>query len=497
LKLIAGVCTRLDGLPLAIELAAARTKFLSLKELRNQLDNRFALLKESPTDFPDRHQTLEQAIAWSYDLLSEEEQIFLSRLSVFQGSRSIEAVEAVCCRDLPLQVLDGLESLYNKNLIQQEVGLDGETRFFMLETIHEFARQRIKDRGEMEKVSEWHAIYFVELAEQGMYPSRGGPDQYRWLNRLKADHDNLRAAYDWSMDNGEVELALRLVGTLDYFWFRMGSYTEGKDWVINSLEYIDDVPASVKAGVYGAAGMVYYFADGNSELSKHMFKEALSLHEALGNKREMGWIHAHLMDPSEMFIEQREEVLEHFTKCTALLSEVGDQVGIAQAWSTLGVHESFCGDLNAAREAYQKGLEIAKTTGDYLREGLLTGNLANLLEREGDLLAAQRMYRKSLRNEMEYGANPVSQAINIIDIASTMFDLNHPWRAVVMLSAAERMFDQGGYHPQPAQLDYVEELYSSSRTKLDPDAYQKAWAEGQAMSPEQAIAYALDEADSE
>jgi hypothetical protein len=161
------------------------------------------------------------------------------------------------------------------------------------------------------------------------------------------------------------------------------------------------------------------------------------------------------------------------------------------------VHEVYCGDLNAAREAYQKGLEIAKITGDSLRESLLIGNLAERLHQEGDLLTALRMFRESIRIAMESGGNPIHHAVTIIDIASTEFDLNHPWRAVVLLSAAERMFDRGGYHPQPAQIEYVEEIYSSARTKLDPAAFKEAWAKGQAMSLEQAIEYALDETDSE
>ncbi len=493
LTIIAEICTRLDGLPLAIELAAARARFFSLTEIHNQIENRFIHLKDGPRDFPQRHETLRRAIDWSYDLLDEEEQIFFNRLSAFQGSRTIEAVEVVCCLGLTLNVLDGLESLCVKSLIQQEVGLDGETRFYLLETIHEYTREKLQESGEVDQILRRHALYFVEQAEKGKYPSRGGPDQIRWLNRFKADQDNFRSMFDWSMEQGEYELALRLVCCLDFFWLRMGSFDEAAKWSAQVLSVIDQVPEVIQAGVYGVTGLVSYLVNIDRDTSISMFEKSLKIWEKIENKREIGWTHIRFLDPMEMIAGYRKQILDHFNKGVSLLREVDDKVGIAYALTVLGVHEHITGSNSEARKAYAEGLAIAEEAGDVLRVSILTGNLGDILCDVRDFGLAKKQYQESLKIRRNIGFNQYFGSVTLIDIAWTEIEIGDIRKAVVLLSASDGIFKYSGSRPQPPQYKYIDRINSLARSKVTEEIYESAWAEGQAMTPDEAVAFALEE----
>jgi len=496
LQKVAEICVRLDGLPLAIELAAAQIIFFNLNDLLVQMEDRFAYLKDAPRDMPERHQTLNKAIDWSYQLLTNEEKTLFNRLSVFQGGRTIEAVEQVCCHDLSLHVLDGLGSLFAKNLIQQEEGTDGELRFIMLETIHEFARNSLKSNSESEDMFRRHAQYYTELAEKGKYPTRGGPDRIYWMKRLKAEHDNLRAMYAWAMNNGDVELALRLVGALGKFWMNMGSWDEGEQWVTEALQVIDDAPSVVKAAVYFVAGMMYYWGNEERELSKQMYKKALKLYQQLGDKREMGWVYSRLMNPSEMIPEEREESLDNYEKAVLLLNEVGDKCGISIALNSLGVLEEFSGNNSKARKAYKKGLVIAQEIGDRWLEVSFHLNLACVQFYEGNFETAQKMYKESLELGLSLGLKTYFSAANgLLYLAGPAASLGQPRRAVVLLSASDMLFKSGANKPKPAERDIFQEYNKNAHEQLDDQTYEQAWAEGQAMDPEDAIAYALEDYD--
>ncbi|MCJ7626131.1 MAG: LuxR C-terminal-related transcriptional regulator [Anaerolineaceae bacterium] len=487
LVIINQICTRLDGLPLAIELAAARMKLFNLEPVLKQLEDRFATLKDGPRDAPDRHQTLQKAIDWSYQLLSKEEKILFNRLSVFQGSRTIEAIEQVCCQELNLNILDGLESLYAKNMLRQEEGIDGELRFFMLETIHEYARERLIESGEAQEIHRRHAVYFTELAERAKYPTRGGPEQIRWLLRLETDRGNLRAMYDWSMDGGDVELGLRLVGALDYFWFRTGHHYEGEEWVVRSLEVINEVPPAVKAGVYSSAGMVYSILQ-ERILSKQMYQEALVIYQELGDRRETGWTHVLLMNTSEGISGEDIEIREHFKRGVALLREFEDNVGIAQALTILGVHEEELFDTSNARIAIEESLSISREIGDEIRQVINLYYLGWILFDEGFTEPAQDKFKESLSLEVSLGYIKEWAAARLSALATTAEALDQTRRAIVLLSAAENMFNRRGLYPQRAESP----TYRKTRSHLDEETFETAWAEGQVMTPDEAIAYALE-----
>jgi predicted ATPase len=221
---VAEICYRLDGLPLTIELVAARIKLLTPQAILGRLDNRLKLLTGGARNLPERQQTLRSTIEWSNGLLDEGEKVLFARLSVFAGGRTLEAIEAICDAegDLPVDVLDGLASLVDENLLKQEEGVGAEPRFVMLETIHEFAREKLQESDEVEDIRRLHAEYFLALAEEAEAGVEGS-QQPVWLERLEKEHDNMRAALSWALGQGQdSELALRMGAAPGEFWYLRG-----------------------------------------------------------------------------------------------------------------------------------------------------------------------------------------------------------------------------------------------------------------------------------
>jgi predicted ATPase/DNA-binding CsgD family transcriptional regulator len=279
---VAEICVRLDGLPLAIELAAARSKMLTPQMIRTRLESRLGMLTGGSRDLPARHQTLHAMIDWSYDLLDEEERMLFGQLSVFKGGHSVEAAEEVCSPGLPLDVLDGLESLLNKNLLFQEEGPAGEPRFYMLETIHEYARARLEESGEREALQRRHAEYFVGLAERAELDLHGVTPGY-WYRQLRAEHDNLQTALAWSLGSAAsniLELGLRLVGALCGFWYYGGHSAEGLRWTQRALDGAEGAPSALRARVLNGAGRLAY-QRGDFEQGKKWNRESLTLYRKL------------------------------------------------------------------------------------------------------------------------------------------------------------------------------------------------------------------------
>ncbi|MFQ5794790.1 MAG: BTAD domain-containing putative transcriptional regulator [Candidatus Bipolaricaulia bacterium] len=285
---VAEICIRLDGLPLAIELAAARIKLLSPQALLARLGNRLKLLTGGARDLPACQQTLRDTIDWSYDLLNTGERTLFERLSVFVGGGTLEAAEAVCIGadnlELKMDILDGLASLVDKNLLRRKEQADGEPRFLILETIREYGLERLEASGESEAIRRTHADYYLALAEQAE-PKLEGPDQRMWLDRLEVEHDNLRAALVWFEQNGEAEAELRLGGALWGFWHMRGYLSEGRRWLEGALAKGEDrdVSASVRAKALHGAGVLTH-EQGDYERATVLYEESLDLRRELGDK---------------------------------------------------------------------------------------------------------------------------------------------------------------------------------------------------------------------
>jgi predicted ATPase len=223
------ICARLDGLPLALELAAARIKLLPPQAMLSRLGDRLKLLTGGARNLPERQRTLRNAIAWSYEMLDEGEKTLFARLAVFSGGSTLEGIEAVCDPqgDLPVEALEGVSSLLDKSLLRQEEGQGAEPRLMMLETIREFASQRLEESGEAEQLRKSHADYCIALAEEAEAGLQGS-EQESWLERLDPEHDNMRSALAWAMEQGMTELGLFLAGALRPFWYARGYLDEGR-----------------------------------------------------------------------------------------------------------------------------------------------------------------------------------------------------------------------------------------------------------------------------
>jgi len=248
---VAEICARLDGLPLAIELAAVKVKLLPPKAMLGRLGRRLKLLTGGARNLPERYRTLRGAIEWSHTLLDEGEKTLFARMAVFSGGCTLEALEAVCDAhgDLPVDSFEGVSSLLGKSLVRQEEGPEGEPRVVMLETIHEYVRERLEESGEVEEIWRAHAEYFLALAEEAE-PEIEGPDQVAWMDRLEAEHDNLRAALSWSLETGDAESVLRIGGALWLFWVVRGHFSEGRRWLTAGLSGGEAAPTGVKARAF-------------------------------------------------------------------------------------------------------------------------------------------------------------------------------------------------------------------------------------------------------
>ena len=279
---VAGICRRLDGLPLAIELAAARVKLLSPQGILERLEKRLELLTGGAHDLPTRQRTLRDAIDWSYNLLEPSEQALLARLGVFAGGCSLEVADAVCGDRMNLgEVFEGLASLVDKSLVRQSDGADGEPRFGLLETIREYALERLEAQGELEALRRRHAERYLELV-LAAEPELTRANQALWLNRLDEENDNIRAALSWTIASGEIELGLQLAGALVRFWSTRGLMGEGRRWLGEALAASEGVTPGTLAKAHFASGYAA-LGEGDFVPAKEAFERSLELAQEVGD----------------------------------------------------------------------------------------------------------------------------------------------------------------------------------------------------------------------
>src|SRR5918994_898267 len=330
-----GICAYLEGLPLAIELAAARIMMLPPQALLSRLENRLKLLTGGPREFSERQRTLRATIEWSYELLEEGEKALFRRFSVFSGGATLEATERVCdaLRDLSMDALDGVSSLLDKSLLRQEEGAEGESRFVMLETIREYAQERLQESGEGEAVRRAHSQYFLALAEEAE-PRLWGPEDATWLDRLEEEHDNIRAALSWSIKHDEVELALKLGGALRWFWNMAGYYSEGRSWLEAALG--KEEQASAEARIKAVEGVGWLAVDqGDLDRAKAAAEEGLELSTKAGIRSEGAADFKNILGELARLRGDHERATRLGQDSLALHKEAGDKRGVAWALSNL------------------------------------------------------------------------------------------------------------------------------------------------------------------
>ena len=355
---VAEICARLDGLPLAIELAAARVKLLTPQALLPRLASCLKLLTGGARDRPARQQTLRGAIDWSYDLLSEEEKALFARLSVFVGGWTVEAAEAVCpaVGDVCLDPLDGLSSLADKSFVRQEEDArSGEPRFTMLETLREYASERLVASGEWEDARRTHANYFLQLAEEAE-PHLTGHAQVAWLARLEIEHDNLRAVLRWALDSMEIGLGLRLAGIVGRFWWVRGYLSEGRGWLDEFLVAANPRDDRAISSAYALAlNWAARLADKQGDYTRTaaLAEESLSLFRELGDKRGAASA-LNILGRAAMRQGDYARARALHEEGLALCRECGDTSGLAASLNNLGILVAEQGNYTQAMELHQE-----------------------------------------------------------------------------------------------------------------------------------------------
>ncbi|MGZ4257315.1 MAG: protein kinase domain-containing protein [Gaiellaceae bacterium] len=391
---VAGICRRLDGLPLALELAAARVKLLSPEAILRRLEDSLDLLTGGASDLPSRQRTLRDAIDWSYQLLEPPEQVLLARLGVFAGGCSLELADAVAGEGEGVgDSLEVLASLVDKSLVRQRDGADGEPRFGLLETIREFALERLEEQGELEELRRRHAERFLALVEAAE-PELLRANQVVWLERLDVEHDNIRAALAWATAAGEVELALRLAGALVRFWSTRGLMREGRARLAEALASPDGVAPAILAKAHFAAGYAA-LGEGDFREARTDFERSLEQARAASDERAEGSALAQLAWLS-MAGGEAEEARTLAEQSSELAEKGGDTLVASGAATTLADIALAGGNADEAIELYERGLTLRRGLGD---RRLVANSLVGLGRAEllrGDYVRAAALFEEAL-----------------------------------------------------------------------------------------------------
>jgi predicted ATPase/DNA-binding CsgD family transcriptional regulator len=468
---VAQVCQRLDGLPLAIELAAARISVLTPQEMLPRLDSRLKLLTGGATNLPARHQTLRNAIDWSYDLLSGSEQQLLRCMTVFQGGRTLEALEAVCRYDghdahddtLQMDVLDGVQSLIDKSLLRPRAGSDGEMRYWLLVTIHEYALEKLQESGEEEALRREHALYFMRLTEEAE-PYLTGKQQQEWLDRLEDEYGNIRATLAWCGEQARrtkeessqeaAEIGLRTAIAVCRFWLVRGLFTEGREQLERALSVPEAVlqacPPGSRVKALNPAGSLAW-RQGDFSSARSLLEEAL----VLGR-------------------------------------EAGDKQSISLSLNNLAGVAADQGDYTKARALHEESLALRRELGD--RSGIAgsLGNLGFVAMEQGDLTGARALHEESLGLGREHG-DKNSIAASLAGLGGVAVGVGQVERGARLLGVVEGLLgSMGAVLGREYRLPY-ERAVAAARSLLGEEAFESAWQQGRGMSMEQAIAYALDD----
>lgn len=485
---VAHVVRRLDGIPLAIELAAARVKVLSVEEIASRLDDQFHLLTNGHRTALPRHQTLRATMDWSYALLSQRERALLRRLSVFAGGWTLEAAEAICAGDGVEEgdVLDLLTRLADKSLIAVEERDQG-MRHRQLETVRRYSWERLVETAETTTMRRRHCDWFLSLAEQAE-PKLGGPEQAAWLNQLDLEHDNLRTALQWSLDAGETEAALRLASAVWRFWVARGYSEEGRRWLEAGLQRSTGLPANVRAKALKVVGNLAViqtdFASGSA-----FYRESLALWRQLGDKQgianllgNLGLMSAYQGDLAKACVLYEESL--------AIRREMEDREGTALILHNLGIAIAYQGDHTKAQHILEEALNLFGALGDKQHVAMALNNLGYVAIHRRDYQSARALYVEGLGIRRELG-DKSGIAFSLEGLAGLAALQGEAKRAARLLGAAEALREAIRVPLPPVYRAEHESHVSAARSGLNPETFVAAWNEGRTMTLEQAVTEAL------
>ena len=494
---VAQICRRLDGIPLAIELAAARIKVLSVDEIAARLDDRFSLLTAGSRTAIPRHQTLRATIDWSYELLTEPERILLRRLAVFAGGFTLEALEAVCSQGmLPRDILDLLGRLVDKSLVVvDDASKTSETRYRLLETIRQYALEKLVETNEAPAVRDRHLEFYLGLAEKSE-PYIFSHESVVWVSRLGKDLDNIRAAMDWSTNSGKAAAALEMAGTLVHFWWAHALLaSEWHDRVQQALSRPEGKERTLaRAKALNGVGFIYW-VDADPIDRRPELEEALSIGKELGDRWNIATALRNLggLENIQGNYQKARSFLEQGLGIWKSMGGEG-KLGYAMSLAFLGDVELNCNEVERARSLYEESSAVLREPelGDINFLGYPIRRLGQLARHEGDYEKAASLCRESLTLNYEV-ADPRGVMCCVAGFAALAVSQGRFERASQLMAAVETQLTSIGIRLLYMDKMEYERNLDLLRAKLDEKILNKFWAKGKAMSFEQAIAIALEE----
>ena len=527
---VAEVCTKLEGIPLAIELGAARMGTLSVWQISEKLRDPLSLLSAGRRTAVPRHKTLRGTLDWSHDLLSESERTLFGRLSVFAGGWMLEAAEAVVAGDGIEEdaVLDLLSRLVDKSLVTAEIPREGGPRYTMLEPVRQYAQEKLEESGEAQATKRAHAEYFLALAEEAE-PRLWGPGDAAWLNRLKEEHYNMRAALSWTIEHEEAELALRLSGALRWFWRARGYFGEGRRWLEQALSEEGRTSAGARAKALDGVG---WLASEQSDIDRveGAAVEGLKLSDEAGIGGVITADFKNLLGEAAWLRGDNERAAELFNESLVIHREARNSRGVAWSVCSLAAVSSDRGDYERAKEFYEEGIALAREMGGALPLGDLLISLGYVYLLEGDHKRATalneeaaELYRKrGSRGSLRYAIDNLGWAALVREdherakalheeslvlckeigdkvigseslegLACSAASRGEAQRAARLFGAAQALREAVGAHQTSRERSLREPYLTIARARPDEAAWETAFAEGQAMSFEEAVEHAL------
>lgn len=527
---VAQICRRLDGIPLAVELAAARVRALPPQQIAARLDDRFRLLTGGSRTALPRHRTLRAAFDWSFDLLPESERVLLTRLSVFSGTFSLEAAEAVCSGGSVqrVDVVDLLSRLVDKSLLVPEEA-SAEARYRMLETIRDYGQERLSESGEALAIQERRRDWFLALVKAARAGFFAGPEHEVWVRRLSDDHDNLRAVLQWTHEDPDgADAELELVSSLWRFWELRGHLAEGSTWLASALARTGGEVSTRRASTLTGAGVLAALR-GDHAAAAPFHEAALVLQRELGNPvaisaacnnlasasietgnldrarelyaeaidlaRGAGDLHGaalQLLNMADLAARQGDAAeAEHlYTESIEALAGLGDEWGVAQATARLAQAARRAGDYSRARSHYATALEVYGRIGDRRGEARMRAGLGDVAAAEGDHAAAARTYRESLslRSELRDRAGVAAMLERLAGVTE-----DDPERAARLLGMAAGLRERIGAALSAGANAEVDQFLAKLEQSLGDGRLAAAMSEGRRCSLEAAVEYALAE----
>jgi non-specific serine/threonine protein kinase len=483
--LVAGIARRLDGLPLAVELAAARVKLLPLASLLARLEQSLPVLAGGARDLPQRQQTLRGTIAWSYGLLGAGARRLLAGCSVFRGGISLEGAESVCAAaiDLGIEVLDGLEELVDQSLLRRVEG-PGGPRFGMLFMVREYAAERLAEMPERARVEEAHAATFLALAEEAGRALRG-PSELEWLDRLEMEHQNIRAAIGW-YSRHEPGDALRLAVAMSRFWGVRGHFTEGRGRLKALLGvYLDGTATRVRA-LNGSASLA--IDQGDYQCARDLLGQSIRLSQQLGYRRGEAMAQVYL-GRSLVAGERPAEAGPHVDRALRLLEGLDDPAALATALLYAGLAAHFTGQVEEACARYGRSVELCRAIGFRSVGARSLQMLGHARFDLGDIRGARGAFEEALPTCLELGDRWVIPLV-IAGLAGVALHTGRPRRALRLAGVVRGLCEAGQFSMPTVREARLEQLLAPARKQLGSAAAQ-LMAEGQGMSLAEAVSYAL------